>query len=206
MYDSYISKWTCLLSSLHSQPPPTDLVCVTTLCLFIPTTPRAAKMDRLVHTAPLLRLFCTGLAHSILIGYPCPRWFAVFHRRQISGSSELGKHTNKNARQKQRAPLLPFPLPLVLLRRWAGNIWASTGCTSGISGYYEFPSTDKCVTNFCSTDGVCPDYEGPSGATTKAEFAMIEGGLDFYDVSIIDGRVISLYFYFFVLALLRASS
>lgn len=31
MYDSYILKWTCLLSSLHSQPPPTDLFCVTTL-------------------------------------------------------------------------------------------------------------------------------------------------------------------------------
>eukprot|EP00752_Nemacystus_decipiens_P009533 g8521.t1 len=52
---------------------------------------------------------------------------------------------------------------------WAGNIWVSTGCTSGISGDYDFPSSAKCVTNYCPADGVCPDYEGPSGATTKAE-------------------------------------
>ncbi|CAM9484006.1 unnamed protein product, partial [Hapterophycus canaliculatus] len=72
---------------------------------------------------------------------------------------------------------------------WAGNIWASTGCTSTISGDYgdDFPSTLNCVTNFCPTDGTCSDYSGPSGATTKAEFALLEGGLDFYDVSLIDG-------------------
>ncbi|CAM9660137.1 unnamed protein product [Pylaiella littoralis] len=72
---------------------------------------------------------------------------------------------------------------------WAGNIWASTGCTSAISEDYDhhFPSTARCVTNFCPQDGVCPDYSGPWGATTKAEFAMLEGGLDFYDLSVIDG-------------------
>ncbi|CAM9458444.1 unnamed protein product [Ectocarpus sp. 6 AP-2014] len=72
---------------------------------------------------------------------------------------------------------------------WAGNIWASTGCTSELSTDYDdtFPSTPKCVTNFCHADGTCPDYSGPSGITTKAEFAMVESGLDFYDVSIIDG-------------------
>lgn len=77
----------------------------------------------------------------------------------------------------------------VLLRRWAGNIWASTGCSSSFSEDYQFPSTTKCVTNFCPDGGVCPDYRGPSGVTTKAEFALLEGGYDFYDVSIIDGRV-----------------
>lgn len=75
----------------------------------------------------------------------------------------------------------------VLVRRWAGNIFVSTGCASEISEDYDFPATPECVTNYCPGDGVCPDYRGPSGATTKAEFGMVEAGLDFYDVSIIDG-------------------
>lgn len=84
--------------------------------------------------------------------------------------------------------LVLTPAPL---HRWAGNIWASTGCTSDISGDYDFPATSKCVTNNCPANGICQDYGGPTGVTTKAEFAMIEGGLDFYDVSIIDGRAAS---------------
>ena len=72
---------------------------------------------------------------------------------------------------------------------WAGNIWASTGCTSDISDDYDHPTTETCVTNYCPRGGVCPDYSGPAGVTTKAEFALQEGGLDFYDVSVIDGSV-----------------
>ncbi|CAN0192521.1 unnamed protein product, partial [Laminaria digitata] len=70
---------------------------------------------------------------------------------------------------------------------WVGNIWASTGCASDISADYDHPTTVTCVTNFCPNGGVCSDYFGPAGVTTKAEFALQEGGLDFYDVSIIDG-------------------
>ena len=44
------------------------------------------------------------------------------------------------------------------------------------------------MTNYCR-EGTCPDYFGPTGTTTKAEFALQEGGLDFYDVSVIDGYV-----------------
>ena len=86
------------------------------------------------------------------------------------------------------SPLLPVPL-----HRWAGNIWASTGCTSDVSGDYDHPTTETCVTNYCPSGGVCPDYSGPAGVTTKAEFALQEGGLDFYDVSVIDGSVRYIY-------------
>lgn len=78
----------------------------------------------------------------------------------------------------------PPPNPL----RWVGNIWASTGCSSEISGEYpHFPHSENCITNYCPDEGTCPDYLGPAGVCTKAEFALQEGGLDFYDVSIIDG-------------------
>lgn len=76
-----------------------------------------------------------------------------------------------------------------LPRRWAGNIWASTGCASDISDDYDDPVSEGCVTNYCR-EGTCPDYFGPTGTTTKAEFALQEGGLDFYDVSVIDGYVV----------------
>lgn len=78
---------------------------------------------------------------------------------------------------------------IIQRNRWAGNIWASTGCTSDISDKYDHPTVSTCVTNHCPSDGVCSDYWGPSGVTSKAEFAMQEGGLDFYDVSLIDGWV-----------------
>lgn len=102
--------------------------------------------------------------------------------------------TNRDRRAESLSPVIVFDPdrhPSPVLCRWAGNIWASTGCTSELSGDYDdtFPSTPKCVTNFCYADGTCSDYSGPSGVTTKAEFAMVESGLDFYDVSIIDGWV-----------------
>ena len=64
--------------------------------------------------------------------------------------------------------------------RWSGTLWASTGCDK----------IDGCATGICyspDTDHVCPAYVGPSGPTTKAEFTLSDSGIDFYDVSNIDG-------------------
>lgn len=64
--------------------------------------------------------------------------------------------------------------------RWSGTIWASTGCDL----------VDGCATGVCyspTTEFVCPAYVGPGGPTTKAEFTLSDGGMDYYDVSAIDG-------------------
>ena len=69
--------------------------------------------------------------------------------------------------------------------KWSGNLYASSGCAGDGTGC----KTAQCVTsvNGKTVVGPCPDGTGPQGPTTLAEFTLVSGGSDFYDVSSING-------------------
>jgi Thaumatin family len=69
--------------------------------------------------------------------------------------------------------------------KWSGNLYASTQCRSDGSG---------CQTAMCnvSSGGVssvepCANGVGPQGPVTLAEFTLSPTGVDFYDISVING-------------------
>jgi hypothetical protein len=69
--------------------------------------------------------------------------------------------------------------------KWSGNVYASSQCAGNGTGC----KTAQCVTsvNGQTVVSACPNGTGPQGPTTLAEFTLLEGGVDFYDVSSING-------------------
>ncbi|MET8824369.1 thaumatin family protein [Streptomyces sp. NPDC004610] len=64
---------------------------------------------------------------------------------------------------------------------WGGRIWGRTGCASTAAG--------KCATGHCTS--VCGGYNPP---TTLGEFTFdAYAGMDFYDVSMVDGSNLPMY-------------
>uniref|UniRef100_A0ACD5XEC9 Uncharacterized protein n=1 Tax=Avena sativa TaxID=4498 RepID=A0ACD5XEC9_AVESA len=68
---------------------------------------------------------------------------------------------------------------------WSGNFWARTGCaTDGSTGRFS------CATADCGSGDVACGGRGPAPPVTLAEITLAapgSGGLDFYDVSLVDG-------------------
>lgn len=75
--------------------------------------------------------------------------------------------------------------PPVGSEKWSGNVYASTQCASDGTGCL----TAQCATSVAGQTVVqsCPDGTGPQGPTTLAEFTLVPGGADYYDVSAING-------------------
>lgn len=77
-------------------------------------------------------------------------------------------------------------LPVVLPPAWGGRFWPRTGC----AGFNEQGMT-ACQTGDCGGHEKCPAGVGGSPPATLAEFTLIPPdapiGLDFYDVSNVDG-------------------
>ncbi|CAA0827705.1 Pathogenesis-related thaumatin superfamily protein [Striga hermonthica] len=71
-----------------------------------------------------------------------------------------------------------FPAPA----GWSGRFWARTGCTSSVSGQIS------CLTGDCGSGEPECNGLGAAPPATLAEFTLgTNGGLDFYDVSLVDG-------------------
>ncbi|CAN0051618.1 unnamed protein product [Scytosiphon promiscuus] len=66
--------------------------------------------------------------------------------------------------------------------RWSGNMWAATGCQNTVGC-----ETASCLRNPGYPDGYCPPSTGPTGPVTKAEFTLVDTGVDYYDITSIDG-------------------
>ena len=65
-------------------------------------------------------------------------------------------------------------------KRWVGRVYPRTGCTSTSLGF-------QCEIGDCTAEK-CPDGVGGKPPVTLAEFALDSSmGIDFYDVSIVDG-------------------
>ncbi|GFY89862.1 pathogenesis-related thaumatin superfamily protein [Actinidia rufa] len=64
---------------------------------------------------------------------------------------------------------------------WSGRFWARTGCKFDGSG------SGYCNTGDCGSGHAECDGAGASPPATLAEFTLGPGGLDFYDVSLVDG-------------------
>lgn len=68
---------------------------------------------------------------------------------------------------------------------WSGNFWARTGCaTEASTGRFS------CATADCGSGDVACNGRGPAPPVTLAEVTLAapgSGGLDFYDVSLVDG-------------------
>ncbi|MFJ4830572.1 thaumatin family protein [Streptomyces sp. NPDC088747] len=64
---------------------------------------------------------------------------------------------------------------------WGGRVWGRTGCASTAAG--------PCATGDCTS--VC---DGPNPPTTLGEFSLdAYAGMDFYDVSMVDGSNLPMY-------------
>lgn len=65
---------------------------------------------------------------------------------------------------------------------WSGRVWARTLCSTGPAGNFS------CATGDCGTGTVQCSGSGAAPPATLAEFTLNgSGGLDFYDVSLVDG-------------------
>ncbi|KAG0476166.1 hypothetical protein HPP92_013007 [Vanilla planifolia] len=85
-------------------------------------------------------------------------------------------------------PTTGFELPSAASRSvpspvgWSGRIWARTGCA------FDNSSRGACATGDCGAGGVECSGKGAAPPVTLAEFTLGDGGgLDFYDVSLVDG-------------------
>lgn len=76
---------------------------------------------------------------------------------------------------------------VVIPDAWNGRFWGRTGCTFNASGY------GKCATGDCAAKFQCGQSWGTVPATL-AEFNLNSyAGLDFYDVSLVDGANLPMY-------------
>jgi hypothetical protein len=75
--------------------------------------------------------------------------------------------------------------PPIAAIKWSGNLYAATQCASDGTGC----KTAMCAISTAGTTVVqpCADGIGPDGPTTLAEFTLSSTGVDFYDVSMING-------------------
>lgn len=64
---------------------------------------------------------------------------------------------------------------------WSGRFWGRTGCTFPSSG------SGACQTGDCGSGETECNGSGAAPPATLAEFTLGTGGLDFYDVSLVDG-------------------
>jgi len=65
---------------------------------------------------------------------------------------------------------------------WSGRVWARSLCSTGPGGNFS------CATGDCGTGSVQCSGSGAAPPATLAEFTLSgSGGLDFYDVSLVDG-------------------
>lgn len=72
-------------------------------------------------------------------------------------------------------------MSVTVANNWGGRIWGRTGCTSTAAGF--------CATGDCTS--VC---NGPNPPTTLGEFSFnAYAGMDFYDVSMVDGSNLPMY-------------
>jgi len=66
---------------------------------------------------------------------------------------------------------------------WSGHFWGRTDCNiDSVTGKFS------CVTGNCRSGKLACNGKGPEQPTTLAQFSLSgEGGLDFYNVSVVDG-------------------
>ncbi|KAJ9165959.1 hypothetical protein P3X46_020769 [Hevea brasiliensis] len=65
---------------------------------------------------------------------------------------------------------------------WSGRFWGRSGCTfDPVSGQ------GSCLTGDCSTNQIECNGNNANPPTTLAEFTIVSGSQDFYDVSLVDG-------------------
>ncbi|KAK6136633.1 hypothetical protein DH2020_029616 [Rehmannia glutinosa] len=64
---------------------------------------------------------------------------------------------------------------------WSGRFWARTGCS------FSDSETGSCQTGDCGSGQPECNGSGAAPPATLAEFTLGTGGLDFYDVSLVDG-------------------
>lgn len=66
---------------------------------------------------------------------------------------------------------------------WSGRFWGRTDCNiDSVTGKFS------CVTGNCGSEKLACNGKGPEPPTTLAQFSLSsEGGLDFYNVSVVDG-------------------
>ncbi|CAM0947217.1 unnamed protein product [Alopecurus aequalis] len=106
-----------------------------------------------------------------------PVWVGALNGATSPPLSRSGFHLASGA-----TSALAVPSP------WSGNFWARTGCaTDAATGRFS------CATADCGSGEVACDGHGPSPPVTLAEITLADrssssgSGLDFYDVSLVDG-------------------
>lgn len=96
----------------------------------------------------------------------------------LSGSGMAQLSTTGFALQPGDASSIPIPAS------WSGRLWGRTGCTQdAATGKFS------CITGDCgSSTGLQCSGGGAAPPATLAEFTLNgAGGLDFYDISLVDG-------------------
>ncbi|KAK6938963.1 Thaumatin family [Dillenia turbinata] len=119
-------------------------------------------------------LFLTGVdSATFTIANKCD--YAVWPGL-LSGAGTSPLSTTGFALQKGESKTLSAP------SNWSGRIWGRTFCTQDSSGKFS------CLTGDCGSGKVECSGSGAAPPATLAEFTLDgSGGLDYYDVSLVDG-------------------
>ncbi|KAL8158814.1 hypothetical protein V2J09_000351 [Rumex salicifolius] len=94
----------------------------------------------------------------------------------LSGANSAQLPTTGFSLPSSKSRTVQFP------RSWSGRVWARTLCSTDSSGKFS------CLTGDCGSGSVHCNGAGAIPPATLAEFTLNgAGGLDFYDVSLVDG-------------------
>ncbi|XP_038678436.1 thaumatin-like protein 1b isoform X1 [Tripterygium wilfordii] len=94
----------------------------------------------------------------------------------LSGANTAQLSTTGFALEAGKSKTIPIP------RAWSGRIWARTHCSRDSAGKFV------CATADCGSGNLACGGSGAKPPATLAEFTLNgAGGLDFYDVSLVDG-------------------
>lgn len=94
----------------------------------------------------------------------------------LSGANSAQLPTTGFSLPPSKSRTVRFP------RSWSGRVWARTLCSTDSSGKFS------CLTGDCGSGSVQCNGAGAIPPATLAEFTLNgAGGLDFYDVSLVDG-------------------
>ncbi|XP_022159283.1 thaumatin-like protein 1b isoform X2 [Momordica charantia] len=132
-------------------------------------------IEAMIHTLfTFALLFSSVHAATFVVKNNCPQTIWPATLTSGSGQSQLSTTGFQLLSGASRSVDVPAP--------WTGRIWARTRC------FVDSSSRFSCETGDCASGSISCNGAGGIPPATLAEFTLApNGGMDFYDVSLVDG-------------------